>query len=141
MSAAPLGGGCFCGAVRYRVSAPATRTFHCHCSMCRKLHGAIFATFSTVPEDGFVVEQGEASLGVFESSALMRRSFCTACGSQLYARWSPAPGLIYLATGSLDAGAFPGPAGRFGEHVWIGSKVPWYDIADGRPRFDEEPPD
>ena len=69
MSDIDLAGGCQCGTVRYRVTAAATRTFHCHCSMCRKLHGAVFVTFSTVPEDGFAIERGEESLGRFESSA------------------------------------------------------------------------
>ena len=86
MSDIDLAGGCQCGTVRYRVTAAATRTFHCHCSMCRKLHGAVFVTFSTVPEDGFAIERGEESLGRFESSPLMRRSFCTGCGCQLYSQ-------------------------------------------------------
>ncbi len=141
MSDIDLAGGCQCGTVRYRVTAAAKRTFHCHCSMCRKLHGAIFVTFSTVPEDGFAIEHGEESIGRFESSSVMRRSFCTGCGCQIYSQWLPAPGLIYLATGTLDEGAFPGPSGDYGEHVWVGSKVPWFEITDGRPQFEEEPPD
>ena len=141
MSEIDLSGGCHCGTARYRVTSAAKRTFHCHCSMCRKLHGAVYVTFSTVPEDGFAIEAGSEAIGVFESSPVMRRSFCTRCGCQLFAQWTPAPGLIYLATGTLDDGAFPGPAGDYGEHVWVGSKVPWYEITDGRPQFDEEPPD
>ena len=49
MSEIDLSGGCQCGAVRYRVTSAAKRTFHCHCLMCRKLHGAVYVTFSTVP--------------------------------------------------------------------------------------------
>ena len=31
-----LTGGCFCGGVRYTITAPAVDTHHCHCSICRK---------------------------------------------------------------------------------------------------------
>ena len=141
MSDVDLAGGCQCGTVRFRVTAAAKRTSHCHCSMCRKLHGAIFVTFSTVPEGGFTIEQGEESIRRFESSPGTKRHFCGTCGCHIYAQWMPAPGLIYLATGTLDEGAFPGPAGDYGEHGWVGSKVPWFEITDGRPQFEEEPPD
>lgn len=33
-------GHCECGAVRYSARGPITDFSHCHCSMCRRLHGA-----------------------------------------------------------------------------------------------------
>src|SRR5260370_8280396 len=47
-----LTGGCHCGNVRYTITAPAVDTHHCHCSICRKVHGAIFVTLSIFPRSG-----------------------------------------------------------------------------------------
>ena len=39
-------GGCLCGAVRYRLLESSQGATHCHCCMCRKQHGAAFATYA-----------------------------------------------------------------------------------------------
>ncbi|HCA63195.1 MAG TPA: GFA family protein, partial [Pseudomonas sp.] len=41
-------GSCLCGVVRYRIDAPIDALTHCHCKMCRKAHGAAFATYASV---------------------------------------------------------------------------------------------
>ena len=95
-------GGCFCGAVRYRVSAPANETVHCHCSMCRKTHGAMFATFSSVPTEAFWIEQGNDQIGCFENLPGNGRYFCTGCGCQIYSVIPSEPGSVYFATATLE---------------------------------------
>ncbi|MGH8286041.1 MAG: GFA family protein, partial [Steroidobacteraceae bacterium] len=37
-------GSCLCGGVRFEIDGPVGRASHCHCSMCRKAHGAAFGT-------------------------------------------------------------------------------------------------
>ncbi|MFT6270599.1 MAG: hypothetical protein ACJAVV_003438 [Alphaproteobacteria bacterium] len=37
-------GSCLCGLIKYEVKAIETRMAHCQCAMCRKFHGAAFAT-------------------------------------------------------------------------------------------------
>ena len=46
-------GACLCGTVRYELDGPFTAMMHCHCSMCRKQHGAPFATFVAAALSGF----------------------------------------------------------------------------------------
>ena len=77
-------GGCECGVVRYRLEGPAVRTLHCHCEMCRKGHGALFASHSQFAKDRFTLESGTDELRAYESSPGIRRSFCSCCGSQLF---------------------------------------------------------
>ena len=36
-------GSCLCGTVQWRLDPPFGEMSHCHCSMCRKAHGAAFA--------------------------------------------------------------------------------------------------
>ena len=37
-------GGCLCGDVRFTVDWPSKWIAHCHCSMCRRAHGAAYVT-------------------------------------------------------------------------------------------------
>ena len=39
-------GGCLCGTVRYAISRPLFNVDTCHCSMCRRQHGAVFSTYA-----------------------------------------------------------------------------------------------
>jgi len=36
----PVVGSCFCGAITYEIDLPTRACVHCHCSMCRRPHGA-----------------------------------------------------------------------------------------------------
>ena len=45
-------GGCACGGIRFEIEAVRSLT-HCHCTICRKLTGASFATFAHVEKDKF----------------------------------------------------------------------------------------
>lgn len=40
-------GSCLCGAVSYKITGSLGVTGHCHCSICRKSHGAAFAMSPT----------------------------------------------------------------------------------------------
>ncbi|MFQ5791672.1 MAG: GFA family protein, partial [Acidobacteriota bacterium] len=136
-----LSGGCQCGAVRYTIHAPALETVHCHCGMCRKVHGALFVTLSAVRRDEFTIDKGAESLGTFDSSPPMHRRFCTICGCPLFIEMDDVPELIEIATGTLDGGAHPGHPRASLKHLWVGSKVPWYEITDDLPRFEEAAPE
>ena len=41
-------GGCLCGAVRFSLELPSKWCAHCHCSMCRRAHGAGYVTWGQV---------------------------------------------------------------------------------------------
>lgn len=134
-------GGCECRAVRYRLKGPAIRTVHRHYSMCRKSHGALFASHSQFAKDRFTLDAGADSLGAYESSPGIRRSFCSACGSQLFFERIARPDIISITTGTLDAGFVPGHPPESERHIFVASKAPWEEIADDLPRDDEHPPE
>src|SRR6202161_1513969 len=48
MTETPHQGSCLCGGIQYELSSELRGTTHCHCSMCRKAHGAAFATHGGV---------------------------------------------------------------------------------------------
>ena len=126
-------GGCQCGAVRYEISEPLHNVSHCHCSMCRKQHGALFVSFGTTAVTHLSVD-GEDSLSSYESSASLTRQFCSNCGGQVLIRAEDNPDNVFVALGSLDAGQSPGHTG--GErHIFWESKVSWYDPSDDLPKM------
>ncbi len=129
INTAPHRGSCLCGAVVYQVDGEFARVTHCHCSMCRKGHGAAFATYATVGVEQLRFERGETALGHFRSSPTATRSFCRDCGSPML--WRDAarePGMV--AFGGLDS---PYAEQRIG-HIFVASKAPWHAILDDAPQ-------
>ena len=46
-------GSCLCNAIRFEVDEFEPQTGNCHCSMCRKFHGAAYATLAEARQDHF----------------------------------------------------------------------------------------
>jgi hypothetical protein len=121
-------GSCACGGIRFEVEAVRSVT-HCHCTNCRKLTGAAFASYAHVEKEKFQWLAGEELITRYESSPGSFRHFCRVCGSL-------APGQAsYLTTVSIPAGLLdddPGIRPRL--HVFTSSKAPWWEITDGLPQ-------
>ena len=130
-------GGCHCGAVRYRVTAAADEVCHCHCSICRRVHGAVFASFAIVPPASFVVTEGADRLTRYDSTPGVQRFFCARCGAQIYGDVEKLPDIRFYSIGTLDGGVHPGHAPGKERHIYVESKMPWWLIADGLPQFAE----
>ena len=128
-------GSCLCGTVRYEVSAPFTAMLSCHCSMCRKHHGAPFATYANTALSGFRWTSGEPTLGHYGASPNYSRSFCTTCGA-VAPSLMPSEGLAFVPAGTLDGD----PGIRVQGHMFVGSKAPWYVITDSLPQYEAYPP-
>jgi hypothetical protein len=99
--------------------------------MCRKAHGAAFATHGNVLRKDFRFTQGAGFVGTFRSSASISRTFCTRCGSQLqwfsdekFVEWTS------FALGTLDTPFTP----RKQKHIYVASKASWYMITDHWPQ-------
>ncbi len=130
-------GRCECGSVQYAVDGEITDFSHCHCSQCRRLHGAAFASFGAVPRDKFRYVSGESDLKSYASSKKIDRVFCSNCGSNILADYKPEPDVLYITMGTIDGD----PKSPPGYHQFVGSKAPWYEICDDLPRHDNWPGD
>jgi hypothetical protein len=128
-------GSCLCGSVRYEVRGALGPVSHCHCMMCRKAHGAAFATYARVQSGDFVVASGAGDIASYQSSAEVTRTFCKRCGSTLQFINAKRPGGFALALGTLD----DDPGVRPVWHIFAASKAPWFDIADDLPQHAERP--
>ena len=120
-------GGCLCGAVRFAITPPTNWCAHCHCSMCRRAHGAPFVTWAGVPSQSFRIVAGEDRLTRYRSSDDATRSFCGTCGSPMLfesARW---PGEIHVAVGSVSGRLDRSPA----LHAFFDDRAEWVHVNDG----------
>jgi hypothetical protein len=102
--------------------------------MCRRFHGAAFATYAKIDAEHFRWLSGQELLTVYETSPGIGWAFCRICGSSLGV---PTRGnLSDIALGTLDSD----PGVRPGEHIFVGSKAAWYQINDTLPQYEEWPP-
>ena len=94
-----VSGGCQCGAVRYHTTAVMDNAHICHCRMCQKAVGNLFASLIGVPKDAITWTRGKAA--TFLSSAHVERGFCANCGTPLF--YNSVNGEhITMTIGSLD---------------------------------------
>jgi hypothetical protein len=127
-------GSCLCGAVRFEAG-PFDSMVHCHCSMCRRHHGALFATFLTGGAGSFRWQAGEDRVAVYRSSEKGLRPFCRTCGS-VAPTVLPELGIAFVPAGNLEGD----PGIRPQRHMFAASRAPWYPITDDLPRSDAFPP-
>lgn len=128
-------GSCLCGGVRYEIRGPVSRVTHCHCSMCRKAHGAAFATYGRVERSDFVLVSGADDIASYRSSPGVVRTFCKRCGSTLQFISDKRPGTFSIALGTLDGDL----SVQTSSHIFVGSKAPWFQITDDLPQHAARP--
>jgi hypothetical protein len=115
-------GGCLCGAVRFRSTAPPLTTRYCWCRDCQYF-AAGNATVNCVFPRECVTIDGETR--AYESRAasgnLMRRHFCPTCGTPLFSLAESRPGWVIVRAGVLDDPNRAEPAGS----IWVASAPRW----------------
>ena len=131
-----LKGHCECKRVQFEVDGEIVDFSHCHCSQCRRLHGAAYATFAGVNRGEFRYVSGADSVSTYSSSPRNERVFCSICGSTILVDPQDEPEYLYLSMSALE-GHPPRPPGY---HAWVGSKAPWTDVADDLPKYDADSP-
>ena len=120
-------GGCQCGAVRYAFYAPLEKSHVCHCRMCQRATGGLFAALVGAKREDFAWVRGEAR--IFASSNLAERGFCGECGTPLSFTYLSPGSNLYVTIGSLDAPESAPIEIQFG----IESRLPWVRFCENVP--------
>jgi hypothetical protein len=104
---------------------------NCHCSNCRAGTGTAFKAFAGIEREKLAITEGHDTLRVFgEEDGNHTR--CGVCGSLLFSVVRDGA-FVHGAMGSLvDA-----PSIRPSEHIFVGSKAPWFEITDDLPQREE----
>lgn len=126
-----LTGKCLCEGVSYEITGKLGPIYNCHCSKCRRWHGAAFRTRATVKAEQFSWQSGEDLLSSFHSSHNTVKWFCSVCGSNLISTYDDRTDVIGVPLGGLEQD----PGNRPEGHIFAASKSPWYEIHDDLPQF------
>ena len=125
-----LTGSCLCGAVRYTVADAFAYAANCHCSNCRRTTGSAFKPFAGIERSKLRITEGEDSLMIFGEEAA-NNTHCKVCGSLLFSVVREGA-FAHVAMGTL----LDDPAIRPNEHIFVGSKAPWFEITDDLPQYE-----
>jgi hypothetical protein len=126
-----LAGACLCRAVQYTVVDAFGYAANCHCSNCRRATGSAFKPFAGVEREKLAVAKGEDKLMIYGEPSGSHDAHCKLCGSLLYSVVRDGA-YVHVAMGTLvDA-----PTIRPAAHIFVGSKAPWFTIADDLPQYE-----
>ncbi|MGH7860413.1 MAG: GFA family protein [Candidatus Binatia bacterium] len=130
-------GSCLCGAVTFVVDGEPLRAINCHCGRCRKARSAAHASNLFTTAGGLRFTRGEAELRSYKvpGARYFMQVFCRTCGSSM-PRIDRERDLAVVPMGALD----DDPGIRPQAHIFVGSKAPWYTIADDLPQHADSPP-
>ena len=131
LSSRILTGKCECGITRYRVRDEFLYAANCHCSNCRASTGSAFKSFAGIQRDQLEVIEGAETLLVWGDDDA-NHTRCGICGSLLYSVVRDGA-YVHVAMGSLA----DDPTIRPTEHIFVGSKAPWFEITDDLPQSEE----
>ena len=121
-------GGCQCGAVRYALDIEAVEQSHvCHCRMCQKATGGLFAALAGCPKEKLAWTSGEPAS--FASSNLATRLYCQDCGTPLTFGYNQPEARIYVTIGSLDEPELAPIVSQFG----VESRIRWVSFCEDVP--------
>jgi hypothetical protein len=131
-AAAPLRGGCLCGAVRFELTAPLLSAGYCHCTRCQRRTGTASSANGRVPQSGFALLQGEEQLRSFKPPTGVAKVFCASCGSALFSGEPLSDAEVAVRLGALDRE--PGLRPQFRQ--FVDSAASWEPLPDdGLPRY------
>ncbi len=123
-------GSCLCRTVRFEVEAPTLWVAHCHCTMCRRAHGAAFVSWVGAAVERFRLTAGEDELRWYASSEDSERGFCPRCGSTLFFRSKRWPMEVHAVLANFDGEIDRDPQA----HVYTDTAVDWVHLGDSLPR-------
>jgi hypothetical protein len=125
---------CLCRQIKFEFEDVPGQVFNCHCSVCRKSHGAAFSTQAVGKRSSLKFLQGKELLKEYHTPGGVR-AFCPNCGSRLmnYARGRS--DLMSVALAAID-GEYSGVPIA---HVYVGSKAKWHEPSKDIPGYDELP--
>jgi len=128
-------GGCFCGAVRYKIDGALDGARACHCSRCRKAFSGASSAYAEIADGSkFSWVIGEVELTKYTSALGWGLAFCRICGSTLCGMFNGKVHGVTLGTVDGDPGV------QIEMHTFVESKAPWDHIGGSAPQFKEEYP-
>lgn len=100
--------------------------------MCRKFHGAEYATIASVPRESFRWLTGEENIREYRAANGTVRSFCSNCGSSLlFSSPKADANVIEVAIAAFDDAIPVTPDA----HIFRASAANWSEVSDDLPEY------
>ena len=123
-------GGCYCGAIRYRVSGAPTLRAQCYCRACQHVSGGGPNEYALIEPGDFAYADGSpTSYRRPDLPHAVTREFCSTCGTHVLTR-RPGLRLLVLKVGTLDD---PDRAGLPALAIFCAEKAHFHFIPDDIP--------
>lgn len=137
--AAPITGGCACGAIRYECASEPMFSWICHCRECQRSTGGGGAVNLVFPKPAVQFTKGQPKYhsSVGTSGEKTHRGFCRECGSPLAARADLIPDIQGISVASLDD---PSTV-ELTANIWTASVQPWDCLSPTLPKIEGTPTD
>ena len=131
-------GACLCGGVQFEVTEPFSTIGFCHCTTCKKISGGRGTVYGHARSEAIRLLQGAELVRTFQPHEGTAKTFCAACGSNLFgAGWPESE----HPTVRLTALEEP-PEQRPEAHIYVRSVAPWETLPDdGLDRFEVDRPE
>ncbi len=128
-------GQCSCGDVSYALSKEPMFVHACHCSLCKQQTGSAFIAHAFIESTHFHLQSGSLTsvFGASGSGSPHKVERCEACGTAIISYYMGQREWGVVKVGTLkDPSQFPP-----GAHLHVAQKVPWIEIPEGVPAFEE----
>jgi hypothetical protein len=127
---------CCCGQLQIVVHGEPLGTGLCHCRMCQRRTGSVFATLAAFAPPWQVTGDATEYVRAGDQGARFRFRFCPVCGSTVFhteeGRDQPE---IMVAVGTFADPSFPPPQ----DSVYDCRRHPWVQLPPGVIAFDKDP--
>jgi hypothetical protein len=129
-----LEGGCFCGAVRYRLTSAPMFVNCCHCRDCQRQTGSAFAINALIETDRIVMLSGELEPVAMPTESGRPHDIyrCRVCRTALWSDYGGRPALRFVRAVTLDDPSAAPP----NVHIFTRSKLPWVVLPKDVPAVD-----
>jgi len=130
----PMEGGCFCGAVRYRLGSEPMIVHCCHCRNCQSQTGSAFVINALIETDRLRLLSGSPAMIALKSGSGGHHDVyrCPGCQTAVWSDYGRRTWMRFLRVGTLDDPTALAPD----VHIFTRSKLPWVRLPDGAAAFD-----
>nr|WP_281857893.1 GFA family protein [Litoreibacter halocynthiae] len=116
-------GGCLCGSLRYRASAPPDRVTICHCRFCQRATGGAYMVEPIFDAANFEVIKGTPKKYTHISEGSGKEvyvHFCETCGTKLFLTFERFSNAVGVYGGTFDDPNASEVAPQNTKHIFLG---------------------
>jgi hypothetical protein len=98
----------------------------CHCTTCKKISGGVGTANGKARSDSIRILAGQEQVRTYQPAEGSAKTFCSACGSNLFGGGWPESELASVRLGAIDTPF----EGRPVSHGYVRSVAPWETLPD-----------